>query len=203
MQLIYHPASPFVRKVRVVAQELGLGDAIELVHVGLTIGKYNSVVGVHNPLGKVPALITDDGAVLYDSYVICDYLESLNAGPHLIPATGEARWGVLRLHALADGIIEAGQLLRHETIMRAPDATNAGWMELQASRVGSGLDLANSLIGDFREEPDFGRIALACTIGWLEFRSLVAPLRQDRSALFAWYDRFSARPSMSATIPTD
>jgi len=120
-------------------------------------------------LGKVPALITDDGAVLYDSYVICDYLDSRYNGWRLIPVDGNERWQVLRVHALADGIVEAGQLLRQETVVRAADMTNAGWMELQMDRINSGLELTGTLAKEFGEPPDLGQIALACAISWLEF----------------------------------
>ena len=175
MQLIYHPASPFARKAPIVAQEVGLGDEMDLMHVDLTIGAYNPVVGAHNPLGKGPTLITNDSSVLYDSFVICDYLDSRHSGRRLIPVDGNARWHVLRLHALADGIVEAGQLLRQETVVRAADMTNGGWMELQRNRIDSGLDLADTLANEFVGLPDLGQIALACAIGWLEFRSLATP----------------------------
>ena len=141
MQLIHHPASPFARKARVAVLELGLGDAVELVRVDLTLGKYNEAVAVHNPLGKVPTLVTDDGEILFDSHVICDYLDAFAGGHRLVPAAGRARWRILRLHALADGITEAGQLLRQETVVRPRAAHDAGWMALQSDRIAAGRNL--------------------------------------------------------------
>ncbi|MBK17440.1 MAG: glutathione S-transferase [Rhodospirillaceae bacterium] len=203
MQLIYHPASPYVRKVRVAAEELGLTDQIELVHVDLTIGVYNPEVGASNPIGKVPALITDDGDALHDSHVICEYLDSLSNGSRLVPEKAPKRWQVLRLHALSDEIILAGQLLRQETVVRPADQTSPEWMAMQEARINSGLDTAENLADELEAPVNLGQIALACAIDWLEFRGLAQPLRKGRGRMFDWFDDFAKRPSMAETRPVD
>ena len=118
MKLRYSPTSPYVRKVMVVALETGLAERIERIPTTVAPTKYNEEVARENPLVKVPALTTDDGMVLYDSPVICEYLDTLHGGQKLFPATGKTRWTALRQQALADGILDAAILGRYE-ILRA------------------------------------------------------------------------------------
>src|SRR3990167_1033017 len=108
MKLRYSPTSPYVRKVSVTLIETGLDKNIE--RVATSVWDPKTDIGKDNPLGKIPTLITDDGAVLYDSPVICEYLDGLHKGPKLFPASGEARWRALRLQALGDGMTDAGIL---------------------------------------------------------------------------------------------
>ena len=117
MQLIYAAASPFARKVRVLAAETGLLDRIELLDTAVMPTTLNERVNALNPLGKIPVLLTDDDEALYDSRVICEYLDTLHAGAKLLPS-GAARWQVLRLAALADGLMDAALLARYERGVR-------------------------------------------------------------------------------------
>src|ERR1700728_4371064 len=116
MKLRHAPASPFVRKVMVAAHELGLVQRIELVPTTVTPVQANDVLAAENPLMKVPSLVTDDGQALFDSPVICEYLDSLTGGGKLFPAAGAARWTALRQQALGDGILDALILCRYELV---------------------------------------------------------------------------------------
>src|SRR5579883_607108 len=119
MKLMYAPASPFVRKVRAAAAELGLDREIELVMTEVVPGKPNLAYGAgYNPLRKIPALALEDGTVIFDSTVICEYLDARAGGGKLIPASGAERWRVLTRHALAQGMCDAAVLLRYETWLR-------------------------------------------------------------------------------------
>jgi glutathione S-transferase len=203
MQLIHYFAWPYARMVRVVAFELGLADAIDLVPVGLSLGRYNGDVGATNPIGKVPVLITDDGEALYDSYVICEYLDAQYKGAGILPSAGPSRWRVLRLRSLSDEIIVAGQLIRQESLVRPPAHVSDQWVEMQRSRIDHGLDTVESAADELTEPLNLGQIALACAVDWLRFRGLAEPLSARRNRLFTWFDAFALRPSMMATQPHD
>src|SRR5689334_10879110 len=126
MRLWQNPASPFARKVRVVVRETGAAGRIEEIAVAVSPVNANADLAAQNPLVKIPALQTDDGAVLYDSAVICEYLDSLNAGTKLF-STGKAHWDALRLQALCDGILDAAVLCRYETFIRPAEYRWDGW----------------------------------------------------------------------------
>jgi len=201
MKLHYSAASPYVRKVLVTAAECGLDGRIETVNTAVAPVKPNLDLARENPLMKVPTLITDDGQALYDSRVICEYLDSQHAGVKLIPAGGNDRWRVLRWQAMADGITDAGLLCRYETAVRTEDKRSAEWTAGQLTKVTQGLDMAESDAALLTGPLNLGQIALACSIGWLEFRNVAGDIRKTRPKLFAWYDAFSQRPSMQATAP--
>jgi glutathione S-transferase len=201
MKLHYSAASPYVRKVLVTAAECGLDGRIETVNTAVAPIKPNLELARENPLMKVPTLITDDGLALYDSRVICEYLDSQHAGVKLIPAGGNDRWRVLRWQAMADGITDAGLLCRYETAVRAEDKRSAEWTAGQLTKVKQGLDMAESDSALLTGPINLGQIALACAIGWLEFRNVAGDIRATRPKLSAWYDTFSQRPSMQATAP--
>lgn len=201
MKLHYSAASPYVRKVLVTAAECGLDGRIETVNTAVAPIKPNLDLARENPLMKVPTLITDDGQVLYDSRVICEYLDSQHAGVKLIPAGGADRWRVLRWQAMADGITDAGLLCRYEAAVRPEDKRSAEWTAGQLTKVTQGLDMAEADAALLTGPINLGQIALACSIGWLEFRNVAGDLRASRPKLSAWYDSFSQRPSMQATAP--
>ena len=138
MKLFHSPTSPFVRKVLVVADERGLRDRIELVPSVLSPTSPDAALSRSNPLGKIPALETDGGDVLFDSHVIAEYLDQMTDGPRLIPA-GAGRWSVLRREALADGILDAGILVRYETFLRPEPLRWAAWIDGQLTKVTQGL----------------------------------------------------------------
>ena len=200
MKLYYAPASPFVRKCLVVAAELGLRDRIELVTAAAHPVNRDKNVVAHNPLGKIPTLITDDGSVLYDSRVICEYLNILGDG-NLIPRAGEARWTVLSAQALADGVMDAAVLTRYETFARPEALRWQDWITGQLEKVTSGLDALESRAADFGDRVNLGTIAFGCMLGYLDFRFASFGWRDGRPKASAWFEWFGARDSMAATRP--
>ena len=201
MKLRFSATSPYVRKVVVTALEAGLGDRIEQVETN--VWDPATDIAEDNPLGKVPALTTDDGMVLCDSPVICEHLDSLNSGRKLIPAAGPARWQVLNLQALADGIMDGavGQVI--ETKMRPEALRWDGWIERQKGKVGRAVDSleAKAADGSLDGEVTVGGIAVGCALAYLDFRFAADDWRSGRPALAAWFEGFSQRPSMQATQP--
>lgn len=199
MKLYFSAASPYVRKVMVSAIETGLDKKIEQTPTTVVPVKPNADIARDNPLMKVPTLVTDGGEALFDSRVICEYLDSLHDGRKLIPATGGDRWRVLRLQALGDGILDAGIITRYELAIRPQEKQWSDWIAGQGKKVTQGLDLAENetLSGPL----NLGQIAIACALGWLEFRKPFGDIRPGRPKLFKWYDEFAKRPSMQATVP--
>ena len=198
MKLRYSPTSPFVRKVMVTAHEAGLVDQIECIPTNPW--DKASDLGTDNPVNKVPTLVTDGGEVLYDSTVICEYLDSLHNGQKLFPATGGARWQALRLNALGDGMCETGIRRLLESRFWA-DSQRPDWIERATgilTRCFSALeDEASVLSGPVT----IGQISLGCCFGWLDLRFSDLNWRDDNPAVADWYAGFSARPSMVATEP--
>ena len=199
MKLRYSTTSPYVRKVSVTALELGLDGHIERVPTNTMDPKSDHAAD--NPLGKVPALITDEGDKLYDSPVICEYLDSLHDGAPLFPPAGAARWRALRLQALADGILDAAILRMLET-RRRPEALRwEGWIKLQGGKIARALDQLEGEAEALAGPLTIGQIAVGCALGYLDFRFPENAWRAARPALAAWYEGFSQRPSMQQTEP--
>lgn len=197
--LRYSPTSPYVRKVLVAAIEMGLEDRIQRIPTLPWDPKTD--LPKDNPLGKVPALQTKDGW-LYDSLVICEYLDSQHTGAKLFPSPGPARWQALRHHALADGAMDAAILRRLES-QRPEGQRSQGWMDRQKAAVERTLD---SLEGDAKalvDLSDIGAIAIAVMLGYLDLRFAADEWRRNRPALAAWYGRVSQDESMKATVPKD
>jgi glutathione S-transferase len=201
MKLYYTPTSPFVRKVMLVAHEKGLADRIETVFLRPVPTKADATLSKDNPLSKIPALVVPDGPALYDSAVICEYLDSLAPSPKLVPASGPARWHVLRLQALADGILEAGVAVFYERTMRPKELLWDAWVAGQSEKALQGLAALEAAVQAFPEEVDLAQLCAGATLGWLEFRGALGDIRAGRRELFAWYDTFRQRPSMRATEP--
>lgn len=200
MKIFYSAASPFVRKCLVAAHELGLRERIELVPSAAHPVNRDRTIVAHNPLGKVPTLITDDGTVLYDSRVICEYLDTLGDG-HLIPRSGPARWSVLVEQSLADGIMDAAILARYETAARPEALRWNDWTAGQLDKVNCGLaELERRAIG-LADRVDLGTIAFGCALGYLDFRFASLAWRERYPGTAAWFERFGARASMVATRP--
>lgn len=200
MKLRYSPTSPYVRKVVVVAHETGLIGRIALVPTNVWAS--DTDIGRDNPLGKVPALTTDGGEVLYDSPVICEYLDSLHDGAKLYPPSGGARWTALRRQALADGMLDAGILRRLESMRKDPERS-ASWIERQKTAVARAMDALEDEISTLGPAITIGHVAIGCAIGWFDFRFPADNWRQNRPALVAWHAAFSERPSMKKTVPKD
>jgi glutathione S-transferase len=200
MKLYYSSASPFVRKVLVCAHELGIADRIELATTKVLPSEPNRDYARVSPVMKVPALERDDGPVLFDSVVICEYLDSLSKGSKLFPAVGEARWRALRLHALADGILEAAVLTRYENALRPAELRWKTWSEGQLLKVDQALDFLEQNARDL-EGMNIGTIAVGCALGYLDFRYAERKWRDGRPKLAAWFEAIAKRPSFEKTVP--
>jgi glutathione S-transferase len=199
LALRYSATSPFVRKVLVFAMETGLADRIEKIPTLPWDPKTD--LPKDNPLGKVPALKTPEGW-LYDSLVICEYLDSLHSGAKLFPPPGPARWQALRHHALADGALDAAILRRLES--QRPDGQRSqAWMDRQKAAVERALDALEADAKGLVELSDIGAITIAVMLGYLDFRFAAEDWRRRRPALAAWYARVSQDESMLATVPKD
>lgn len=201
MKLYHTPTSPFVRKVMVVAHETGLADRIETTFLRPSPMQPDAVLARDNPLSKIPALVLPDGSSLYDSHVICEYLDAQHEGAKLLPAPGPARWTALRREALADGMLEAGVQVFYERKNRPEERQWEPWIEGQSAKARLALDALEREASTFGDGVDLGLVAIAVGIGWLELRDVIGDVRTGRPALFAWYDRFCERPSMRATVP--
>jgi glutathione S-transferase len=199
MQLFYSIASPYSRKVRVTAREKGLHDRIQL-HACVPLDNPPTLLHA-NPLGKIPALVLDNGIALYDSPVICEYLDSLDREQPLIPAHGDARWTVLRAQALADGLLDVAVAQVYE--WRRPEserspATLARW-HAQMCRA---VDEMAVQLGNLPPELNLGHIAFGCALGYLDLRFTDLGWRATQPALAAWFADFGQRESMRETRPS-
>lgn len=198
MKLRYSTASPFVRKCLMVAHETGLIGRIELVKTNAWAP--DTDLHTDNPLCKVPALVTDGGETLFDSPVICEYLDSLHDGRRLFPAGGGERWSQLRLQALADGIMDAGVQVRIERTIRPEPHRWDGWVERQLRAVTRGLDALEQECAAWGDAFLIGQITTMAAVEWLEFRA-IADWRSDRPNLVAWHAKASQRISVTQTAP--
>ncbi|HLA21187.1 MAG TPA: glutathione S-transferase family protein [Pseudolabrys sp.] len=183
------PASPFGRKVRIAASLLGLADKIDVRETDLNDPADS--IRVQNPLGKIPALILDDGNVYYDSRVIVEYLDYLAGGGRIIPREPGARFATLRLQALCDGILDASILIVYENRFRPAEIRSQAWLDRQDGKVARGLAALEASPPQLDPVPDIGQIALACVLGYRDLR-FEGTWRQDRPRLLAWHDKFAA-----------
>ncbi len=200
MKLRYSPLSPFVRKVTVMLIETGLEDKVE--RIPTDVWDPETDIAKDNPLGKIPTLITDGGKTLYDSPVICEYLDGLHDGDKLFPASGEARWRALRLQALGDGMSEAG-IARLLESRRPEELQYDKWTKRQTATVFRAMDTLEAGMDELEAGFGIGQIAVACPLGWLDFRFPDLGWRQDRPGLADWFEGVSERPSMMQTTPKE
>ena len=198
MKLRYSATSPYVRKVLATAIETGLDGRIE--RVGTDPWAAGTDLPGSNPLGKVPALELDDGGMLYDSPVICDYLDSLHDGPKLHPDLGPERWVALKHAAIGDGICDAA-ILRRLDSMRPDAQQSSDWQQRQALAVSRACDVLESEAERLDWAVTIGHLAVACALGYLDFRFAADQWRQGRPKLAAWFETFSQRPSIASTAP--
>ena len=196
MRLLYQTHSPYARKVLVFAHEAGIADRLEVIHQETSPTNANAEVFAQNPLGKVPVLLRPGQSPLFDSDVICAFLDTL-APRSLYPADAEQRWAALRLQALAQGLSDSGIALRWETVRRPEPLRHPPLAEGYALKLTTAYDWLEAS-GDFGVDPDIGQIALATALDWLEFRGL-PDFRTGRPRLTGWFEAFSARASMLAT----
>lgn len=197
MKLLYQTHSPYARKTLVAAHEMGLADRLHVVHHETSPLARNNDVFALNPLGKVPVLICDDGDVLFDSSVICEYLDGLHDGAKLIPADPARRYRALRHQAIAMGIADAGIAVRWETERRPQTVRWAPLRDGQLQKIIAACDFLEDRLEE-EKAIDIGDIALATALSWIEFRGVYA-FEDARPRLSSWYTQFCARPSMQAT----
>jgi glutathione S-transferase len=193
------PASPFGRKVGIAAGVLGLDHEIEIEPADTS--NPTDTVREQNPLGKIPALVLEDGMVLFDSRVILEYLDHRAGGGRIVPTDASARFAALRLQALADGTMDASILLIYEGRWRPADRHEPKWVDHQAGKVARALAALEADPPVLDAPPDIGRIALACALGYQDFR-FAGRWRKDHPRLVAWLDHFAAAvPAYAATRP--
>lgn len=196
------PASPYGRKCKMSALVLGLMDKIEVVYANTR--DPNDSIKEQNPLGKIPALILGGGEILFDSPVICEYLDVLAGGGRIIPASGMARWKALTLEALADGILDAALLLVYEKRYRPETMHHKPWEDMQQGKIDRALDhLEANLPARVSSTPDIGQITLACALGYLDFRH-GGKWQAARPKLVDWLKAYEASvPAYGETVPHD
>ena len=196
MKLAYSPNSPYVRKCVALAIQRGIDKQMELWTVGTTDPALVKI----NPLSKVPTLVLDDGTALYDSPVICEYLDSVGDGPKMLPPAGPARWKALRQEALGDGILDATQPRRRE-IALPQDEGRQTYIELQQGKVKAALAVLEAEADSLGMLTNIGEITIACALGYMDFRYANEPWRPGHPKLEAWYAKVSAMPVMARTVP--
>ncbi len=201
MKLFYSVASPFARKVLIVANEVGLVDQINVIPAAASPVGQDKTIAVHNPSGKIPTLITADGEAIYDSRVICEYLDSMAGGAKTFPK-GSGRWKALVLQSLCDEALDAALLARYEGFLRPEQLRWPEWRVGQLKKIDLSLEsLENDWIHYLAGHVDIGVIAAGCLLGYLDFRFPELEWRASKPKLSAWYEGFSRRPSMAKTAP--
>lgn len=200
MKLFFSAASPYVRKVMVVAHELGIARRIELLPSAAHPVKRDGTIVAHNPLGQVPTLVLDDGAALYDSKVICEYLDAQHGKGAIVPPPGPARWRALREQALADGLIDAALRARYEST-RPADKIAGDWLQGYMAKIDTGLAEIERTAPGLGDRVDIGTIALGCALGYLDLRFANLEWRKSHPNAARWFAAFVARPAMQATAP--
>jgi glutathione S-transferase len=196
VKLFHSPASPYARKVLACAITRGIESGIELVPCNPNESPAELLA--QNPLSKIPCLVTDDGLALFDSPVICEYLDSRGDALPLFPGHGPARWKALKFQAMGDGILDASVPRRWE-MLKPVEAGRAAWIARQKAAVDRTLDVLEA------DPPhrivDIGSIAVACALGYLDFRFAAEPWRGTRPKLAAWFAAFGENPGMARTVP--
>ena len=201
MKLHWSPRSPFVRKVMIVAHERGLVDRITCVRTIAATAKSHAELMKDNPLSKIPTLVLDDGAVLYDSPVICEYLDGLDGAPKLFPRSGKARMTALRRQALGDGFLEMMVLLRDERMRETPSNRHIASTAVRKAAILDSLEREAEALT--RTPFGIGHIAIGCALSYLDFRFSDEDWRKGHLRIANWQAAFAARPSVGATLPVD
>ncbi|HTR84744.1 MAG TPA: glutathione S-transferase [Reyranella sp.] len=200
MKLYYSPGSPYARKVRIVALETGLHKKMDLVNVALSPVAPNADVDKHNPIGKIPALSVK-GMDLFDSPVICEYLDNQHKGRKLFPRKGRERWVALRLQAMADGLLDAALLARYEGALRPDDKRWDEWSKGMMKKIDGILGQLDAETKSLKGKPTIGTISVACALGYLDFRFASHDWRSKHPKLAKWFNTMSKTPSIKATVP--
>lgn len=201
MKLHWSPRSPFVRKVMIVAHERGLSDRLDCVRTVAAMTAPHAELMRDNPLSKIPTLVLDDGSALYDSPVICEYLDALDGKPQLFPQDHGLRMRALRRQALGDGWLDVLVLARNERLREQPSQVHLDSAALRSAAVLNALEReADALAADGF---NIGHIAIGCALSYLDFRFGEEDWRKDHARLAIWHAVFAARPSVVATRPVD
>ncbi len=201
MKLHWSPRSPFVRKVMVVAHELGLTDRITCVRTVAAMTRPHAELIRDNPLSKIPTLVLDDGTVIYDSPVICEYLDTLHSKAKLFPANAKDRITALRRQALGDGFLDLLILCRDEQLRAKPSDAHLASQAVRRKAVLDSLD--NEAAALEAAAFDIGHIAIGCSLSYLDFRFADEDWRKHHPRIARWHATFAARPSVRATEPVD
>jgi glutathione S-transferase len=202
MKLTFSPGSPYARKVRIAAIELGLIDRMALVPTAVQPGKFNKDYSrTVNPLRKLPALILDDGSTIVDSFVIAEYLDELAGGGKLFPASGPDKWKRKTEHSIIQGMLEAMLLCRYEKAIRPENLRWQTWLDDQWDRAWQGFALFEAKPDTFARPLDITQIALACVLGYADFRFPDCGWRKAFPKLAAFNEKMMQRPSVKDTVP--
>lgn len=203
MKLHWSPRSPFVRKVMVVLHETDLVDRVECVRTVVAMDAPNGELMRDNPLSKLPTLVLDDGASLFDSRVICEYFDGLHDEAKLFPADPAARFQALRWQALGDGLLDLLILWRYERA-RDPEARSRANLVAFTAKAAVTIARLEEEATDIAAAPyGIGQITIGVALGYLDFRFADFPWRKGRPALAEWFEGIKARPSMIATEAVD
>ncbi|MGI9424482.1 MAG: glutathione S-transferase family protein [Hyphomicrobiaceae bacterium] len=198
MKLLAASPSPYVRKVRMTAKLKGLDAQVEVIgddHPEI------KALRASNPLGKIPVLLADDGNIIYDSHVICEYLDSQVASPVLFPGDGAARWQTLTRAALGDGILDSALLIVYEARYRPENMRVGSWVEMQQAKIDSAVAALEAEPPNWGAHPDYGHVTIAAALGYLDFRHAGA-WRTSAPAMVDWLSRFAAAaPAYNETAP--
>ncbi|WP_315706385.1 MULTISPECIES: glutathione S-transferase family protein [unclassified Bradyrhizobium] len=201
MKLTFSPASPFARKVRIAAIELGLIDQIEFVPAAVTPGQPNDEYSRLTPLKKLPVLILDNGDVILDSYVIVEYLDELAGGGKLIPASGPSRWKVKTEHSMLQGMLDSMLLCRYEALVRPEALRWKAWSDDHWNRAWTGM-ARFAQQADLLSRPfDVAAIGLVCVLGYADFRFADCGWRKAYPTLDAFYQKMQERESVRVSAP--
>ncbi len=203
MKLHWSPRSPYVRKVMVALHEMGLADKVDTVRSVVAVTQPNATLQRDNPLSKIPTLVLDDGSALYDSRVICEYLDTLHGGPKLCPLNGAERWIVLRRQALADGLLDLLLVWRQE-LSRPVERQSDAHLAAYGNKVSAALNVLENEAHLLQVAP-FGiaHIAVGCTLSYADFRFPDLHWRTGHPGLTAWHGGFEARAAVKATAIED
>ena len=201
MKLHWSPRSPFVRKVMIVAHERGLIDRLDCVRTVAAMTTPHAELMRDNPLSKIPTLVLDDGTALYDSPVICEYLDALDGKPQLFPLDSKPRMLALRRQALGDGFLDLLVLARNERLRQQPSQVHLTSTAVRTAAVLTSLEREADALA--ASAFDIGHIAIGCALYYLDFRFTDQNWRQGRPRLAAWHRDFAARPSVRASEPVD
>jgi len=200
MKLHWSPKSPYVRKVLIVAYELGLMEKIECIRSVALRTKVNDDIMADSPVGRIPVLVLDNGVVLTGSFHICEYLDFLSSKKNIIPEVGEDRWRTLQIHGFADGVIDTAILVNNE--LKKPETSwQPGFLDSAMTKINASLDWFDSNVSLFnRANYGIGKITIGVMLDYLDFRLSHLDWRASRPLLSEWHKKvFLSRPSSDAT----